>query len=440
MPEVLSLQIMDYQQTLNYLFTRLPMYSRIGAAAFKEDLTNTIALCKSLDNPQNKFKSIHIAGTNGKGSTSHMLAAILQTAGYKTGLYTSPHLKDFRERIRINGKMITETFVVDFVERIQALVNDLEPSFFEMTVAMAFDYFVKEQVDIAVIEVGLGGRLDSTNIISPELSIITNIGWDHMNMLGDTLEQIAFEKAGIIKHNVPVVIGEVLPETRDVFATKAQQEAASVAIATDEYYVPEWQTVNQELQVSVASKRNDERKTYLLDLTGIYQAKNILTVLETVKQLRINGWNITEQDLKTGLNHTKKLTGLHGRWEVIQQQPMIVLDVGHNEDGIKQITEQLEITDHENLHIIIGLVKDKEIEKLLSLLPKHAYYYFTKAQIPRALPEEQLAEKAKEAGLNGQHYSEVNMALKAAMNHAKKNDLILVCGSVFVVGEVLLPV
>jgi dihydrofolate synthase/folylpolyglutamate synthase len=437
LPEVLSLQAMDYIQTLDYLFTKLPMYSRIGAAAFKEDLTNTIALCKALDNPQTKFKSVHIAGTNGKGSTSHMLAAILQIAGYKTGLYTSPHLKDFRERIKINGEMITEPFVIDFVSRIKPLITIIEPSFFEITVAMAFDYFVKEQVDIAVIEVGLGGRLDSTNIITPELSVITNIGWDHMNMLGDSLAAIAFEKAGIIKHSVPVVVGEVLPETKAVFVSRVKDEEAAMIIATDELYVSDWQTDNHALQITVANKKNDERKSYELDLTGIYQTKNILTVLETVKQLKLQGWKIAETDLQKGLMHTKKTTGLHGRWEVIQEHPMIVLDVGHNEDGIKQIVEQLEITDHENLHIVIGLVKDKAIEKVLSLLPKHAAYYFTKAQIPRALPEEQLAAKANATGLAGLPYADVNTALKAAINHAKKKDLILVCGSVFVVGEVI---
>jgi dihydrofolate synthase / folylpolyglutamate synthase len=428
---------MNYTQTLHYLYTKLPMYSRIGAAAFKEDLTNTIALCGALGNPQTKFKSIHIAGTNGKGSTSHMLASILQTAGYKTGLYTSPHLKDFRERIKINGEMITEVFVIDFVKRIKPLIATIEPSFFEITVAMAFDYFVKEQVDIAVIEVGLGGRLDSTNIISPELSVITNIGWDHMNMLGDSLAAIAFEKAGIIKYQVPVVVGEVLVETKGIFASRAKEEDALMIIATDELYVSEWQSGNHTLQVTVANRKKDERKLYELDLTGIYQTKNILTVLETVKQMNLQGWKISENDLQEGLRHAKKITGLHGRWEVIHQKPLVVLDVGHNEDGIKQIVEQLEITDHERLHIVIGLVKDKAIEKVLSLLPKHAAYYFTKAQIPRALPEEQLAEKAHTIGLTGNHYADVNTALRAAMNHAGEKDLILVCGSVFVVGEVI---
>lgn len=431
---------MDYQQTLDYLFTKLPMYSRIGAAAYKEDLTNTIVLCQSLGNPQNKFKSIHIAGTNGKGSTSHMLAAVLQAAGYKTGLYTSPHLKDFRERIKINGAMIDEAFVVDFVERIKPLILSIEPSFFEITVAMAFDYFVQQQVDIAVIEVGLGGRLDSTNIITPALSVITNIGWDHMNILGDTLEKIAYEKAGIIKPHVPVIVGAVLPETKDVFISKAKQQGAPLIIATDQSYITDWHHENHLLQVTVAGNKNDERFTYHLDLTGIYQLKNILTVLETAKQMRKIGWDITEASLQKGLRHTKKTTGLHGRWEIVHEHPLIVLDVGHNEDGIEQIARQLEITDHEDLHIVIGLVKDKEADKVLSLLPRHASYYFTRAQIPRALPEEQLATKANGIGLNGHHYTDVNTALKIAMGHAKKKDLILVCGSVFLVGEVALDV
>jgi dihydrofolate synthase/folylpolyglutamate synthase len=428
---------MTYQQTLDYLFTKLPMYSRIGAAAFKEDLTNTIALCEALGNPHKKFKSIHIAGTNGKGSTSHMLAAILQAAGYKTGLYTSPHLKDFRERIKINGEMITEDFVVDFVERIKPLILSVEPSFFEITVAMAFDYFTRQAVDITVIEVGLGGRLDSTNIITPELSVITNIGWDHMNMLGDSLEKIAFEKAGIIKPAVPVVVGETLAETKPVFIDKAKKENAAIILAADQVYVTDWQEEPYSLQITVANKKSDERATYELDLQGIYQLKNILTVLASVKQLQQQGWQIKETAVQKGLRHTKKMTGFYGRWDIVHRQPMLVLDVAHNEDGIKQIAEQIEITDHDNLHIIIGLVKDKEVDKVLSILPKQATYYFTKAQIPRALPEDQLALKGSSIGLAGNHYPDVNTALKKAFSHAKKQDLILVCGSVFVVGEVV---
>lgn len=427
---------MTYQQTLDYIFAQLPMYSRIGAAAYRKDLTNTIALCKALGDPQNKFKSVHIAGTNGKGSTSHMLASILQSAGYKTGLYTSPHLKDFRERIRINGAVITEAFVVDFMERIQPHIPTLQPSFFEITVAMAFDYFAQEDIDIAVVEVGLGGRLDSTNIITPELSVITNIGWDHMHMLGNSLDLIAFEKAGIIKPGVPVVAGETLPETKPVFEKKAAAEHAALHIATDYFFVTDWHVLPQELKIDVANKQTGEHNSYHLDLQGIYQAKNLLTVLTAVKQLKEKNYHITIDAIQHGLRHTKQQTGLHGRWQIIHHHPLVVLDVGHNEDGIKQITEQVEITDHENLHIVIGLVKDKEVDKVLALLPKNATCYFTKAQIPRALPEDQLAARAMALGLKGNHYPDVNTALKAAMDHAKKKDMIVVCGSVFVVGEV----
>ena len=427
---------MNYQQTLDYLLTRLPMFSRIGAAAIKKDITNTVELCKELDDPQKKFKSIHIAGTNGKGSTSHMLAAILQTAGYKTGLYTSPHLHDFRERIRINGKMIPEQVVTDFTARIQPMIDKIEPSFFEITVAMAFDYFANEQVDIAIIEVGLGGRLDSTNIITPEISVITNISWDHMNLLGDTLELIAGEKAGIIKKNTPVVIGETIPETAPVFEAKALEENAPLHLATKDLYITEWNYEKHYLQATVANHANDERETYQLELAGYYQTKNLLTVLETVKQLQQKGWNISRKDIQKGLAHTKKLTGLHGRWELVHQKPDIILDVAHNEDGIRQIVKQLEISDHHQLHIVIGMVKDKEIEKAIKLLPKEAIYYFTKAQIPRALPEDKLASIAAANGLHGKTFPDVNSALKSARARADKSDLILVCGSVFVVGEV----
>ena len=412
------------------------MFSRIGAAAIKKDLTNTIMLCDFLQNPHNKFKTIHVAGTNGKGSVSHMLAAIMQTAGYKTGLYTSPHLKDFRERIKINGEMIDENSVVDFVEHIKPMIEKIEPSFFEITVAMAFEYFAKKQIDIAIVEVGLGGRLDSTNIITPEVSVITNIGWDHMNILGDTLEKIAYEKAGIIKKQIPAVIGESSPATKKVFEEKARQENAKIYFADHHHYAADWKFQHHELVVQVADTLTDERKNYRLDLPGFYQTKNLITVLETIKVLKEKGWKFTQQQIHEALQHVKKLTGLHGRWDIIHHHPTVVLDVGHNEDGIKQITAQIELTDYDNLHIVIGMVKDKEVEKVLSLLPKEAKYYFTKAQIPRALPEKQLAEKAKTAGLSGNFYPDVNTALKDAIQHADKKDLILVCGSVFVVGEV----
>ncbi len=427
---------MNYQETLDYLFTRLPMFSRIGAAAFRKDLANTIRLCEALGNPQLQFKSIHVAGTNGKGSTSHMLAAILQTAGYKTGLYTSPHLKDFRERIRVDGLWCNEQYVIDFTQRIQPLIETIEPSFFEITVAMAFDYFAKQQVEVAVIEVGLGGRLDSTNIITPELSIITNIGWDHMNMLGNTLEQIAFEKAGIIKSGVPVVIGEVIPETKLVF--EKQATGSPLFFAEEKRYVADWQYNHHQLAVEVVDNRHNEHQTYQLDLPGIYQTKNLLTVLEAVYQLQQKGWHIGTSIVQQALQHVKKLTSLHGRWEVIHQDPVVVLDVGHNTDGVKQVQKQIELSDYRHLHIVIGMVKDKEIDKVLALLPSHAAYYFTKAQIPRAMDEHHLQQLAANYQLRGESFSDVNTALKAALQHAHKDDMVLVCGSVFLVGEVRL--
>ena len=427
---------MTYLQTIEYLFSRLPMFSRIGAAAFKKDLTNTITLCKHLGDPHQKFKSIHVAGTNGKGSVSHMLAAILQTAGYKVGLYTSPHLKDFRERIKINGEEVKEEFVIAFTDNMKPLIEEIEPSFFEITVAMAFDYFAKQKVDIAVIEVGLGGRFDSTNIITPELSVITNIGWDHMNILGDTLEKIAFEKAGIIKQNTPVVIGEFLPETKTVFEKIATEKDATIYYAKENRNVLSWEWKKHELIVEVEEKGKTDHKKYQLDLPGLYQSKNLLTVLESCSVLKELNYDLNETDIRNGLQKTKKLTGLHGRWEIIHDHPIIILDVGHNEDGIKQITQQLELTTYHELHIIIGLVKDKEVEKVLSLLPHAAQYYFTRAQIPRALPADVLKAKAAEQNLNGESYPDVNTALKTAIARSHKDDLILVCGSVFLVGEV----
>ncbi|MDE3235520.1 MAG: bifunctional folylpolyglutamate synthase/dihydrofolate synthase [Bacteroidota bacterium] len=427
---------MNYQQTIDYLFHKLPMFSKLGAAAFRKDLTNTIALCEALGNPQQKFKSIHIAGTNGKGSTSHMLAAILQQAGYKTGLYTSPHLKDFRERIKINGHFCTEEFVVDFTERIQPLIEQLNPSFFEITVAMAFDYFAQQQVDVAVIEVGLGGRLDSTNIITPELSVITNIGWDHMNMLGDTLDKIAGEKAGIIKPQIPVVIGESLPETHQVFIAKADQEKAPIVFAQEQRYVADWKYEHHLLHVTIATRNNDNRAHYDLDLTGVYQTKNLLTVLEAVQELNMQGWQLSNETVHTALQQVKRTTGLHGRWELLHSSPAIIADVGHNVDGMKQIVQQLELSDYQHLHIIIGMVKDKDVDSVLKVLPHHALYYFTQSHIPRALEATSLQQKAKAYGLEGQCFNNVNLAVQQALQHAHKKDLILICGSVFLVGEV----
>ncbi|HEY4062204.1 MAG TPA: folylpolyglutamate synthase/dihydrofolate synthase family protein [Puia sp.] len=429
--------MMDYPQTLEYLFSKLPMYSRIGAAAYRNDLDNTLRLSAWLGNPERAFKSVHVAGTNGKGSTSHMLAAIFQEAGYKTGLYTSPHLKDFRERIRVNGEMISESFVVDFVERLRPLSEQMDPSFFEVTVAMAFDYFAQQQVDIAIIEVGLGGRLDSTNIIHPELSVITNIGYDHMNLLGDTLAKIAAEKAGIIKKKVPVVIGEHHPETAPVFEQKAKEEKAPLRYADHQHYISDWKYQRHNLVAEVATTPvANDKEYYTLDLGGIYQTRNLVTVLESVHILRGLGWKLEPSVVHQALKQVKRLTGLYGRWEIIHEHPQIALDVAHNEDGMRQLVRQIELTDHEELHIVLGMVKDKDISGVLALLPLQATYYFTRAQIPRALPEEELANLAGARGLKGQAYPTVAGALLAAKGHARERDLIVVCGSVFVVAEI----
>lgn len=429
---------MNYLQTVDYLYTRLPMFSRIGAAALKPDLTNTVRLCDALGNPHLRFRSIHIAGTNGKGSVSHMLAAVLQKAGYRTALYTSPHLHDFRERIRVNGEVISEEKVVAFVEKIQPLIETIEPSFFELTVAMAFEHFADEQVDIAVIETGLGGRLDSTNIIHPEVSVITQIGLDHQQLLGDTLAAIAGEKAGIIKQHTPVVIGESTPETLPVFRQYATEKQAPLLLAADRYRATEWFWDNHELIVNVAEAHHTDAQRYHLDLSGIYQVKNLLTVLTALSALREKGWNISQADTREGLHQVRRLTGLHGRWERISEHPTVILDVGHNEDGIRQIAEQLEVTTYHQLHIILGMVQDKSIDAVLALLPENAFYYFTQASLPRALPAGELQAKAFHYNLQGKIYPNVNTALATARAGAHKDDLILICGSVFLVGEVSL--
>jgi dihydrofolate synthase / folylpolyglutamate synthase len=426
---------MDYPQTIEYLFNRLPIFSRIGAAAYKSDLTNIRLLCNQLGNPESKFRSIHVGGTNGKGSTSHMLAAILQKAGYKTGLYTSPHLHDFRERIRIDGHMIPEKNVVGFTERIQNSIEQVEPSFFEITVAMAFDWFATEQVDIAVIEVGLGGRLDSTNIIVPEVSVITNISFDHMDLLGNTLEKIAFEKAGIIKPSVPIVIGEEQTEVKKVFIDVAEANGSPLHFASRKRFAGEWKTEGNGLFVQVTESHNNNKKNFHLDLPGLYQLKNLVTVIEVISMLNQKGYNISDNAMQLGLRQVKSLTGLHGRWEELHQNPLVVADVGHNEEGMKAIADQIENTDYEELHIILGMVKDKATELVLRHLPAMARYYFTRAQIPRALPESELAQHGEALGLKGDFYPNAKQALEAALLNAGQKDLILICGSVFLVAE-----
>lgn len=411
------------------------MFSKLGADAYKKDLHNIKELCNRLDNPQQHFKTIHIAGTNGKGSTSHMLAAILQQNGFKTGLYTSPHLEDFRERIRINGEMIPEQEVIDFTEQTRSWYDEIEPSFFEITVAMAFDYFKKEKVDVAVIETGLGGRLDSTNIITPELSIITNIGFDHMAILGNTLDQIASEKAGIIKAGIPVVIGETHPETKAVFTQKVIKENSTILFADQANTIDSWYFDEDHLLNAILSI-NDSKTMFKLDLPGLYQLKNLSTVWAAVQQLQKAGWNIDDGKAIKALSRVKSLTHLHGRWDIIDKNPLLVLDVGHNADGIRQILYQLEASTFKQLHIVIGMVKDKDISEVLRLLPKDAKYYFTQSHIPRAMPVDQFAALAKSFGLTGQSFDDVNLAIDQATSSANKEDMILVCGSVFLVGEV----
>ena len=442
---------MDYNATIEYLYTQLPMFTRDGASAFKKDLTNTIELCKRLGDPQHGFKSVHIAGTNGKGSTSHMLAAILQIAGYKTGLYTSPHLKDFRERIRINGQMISEQTVIDFVAAHRTDFEEIAPSFFEMTVALAFDVFAKEKVDIAIVEVGLGGRLDSTNIITPLLSVITNIGWDHMNMLGDTLQLIAGEKAGIIKPGIPVVIGENQPETAQVFIDKAKQEGSPIQFASDIWVIEEKSKVKSQksknqartelldLTITKTSPLTTHHSPFsiALDLTGIYQLKNVKTVLSAVEELRSQGFTITNEHIATALKQVKTLTGLHGRWEVLNMQPLTICDTGHNPDGIQEVVKNIAAINYEQLHFVIGMVNDKDITKVLALLPTKAIYYFCKPDIPRGLEAESMQQQAQSFGLHGNTYSSVKAALSAAQANATDNDLVFVGGSTFVVAEVV---
>jgi len=429
---------MNYQQTLDFLYRKLPMFTRIGAAAFKKDLTNTIILCESLKNPQNQFKSIHVAGTNGKGSTSHMLAAVLQAQGYKTGLYTSPHLKDFRERIRINGKMISKREVVKFVEAQEKLIEEIEPSFFEVTVALAFDYFARHQVDIAVIEVGLGGRLDSTNIIQPEISVITNISLDHMNMLGDSLEEIAGEKAGIIKKNIPVVIGETQEKSAPVFIQKAKEMNAPIAFADAELNVQNAKIKNTRLSLSVYQNQEMIYPNLICDLTGVYQYKNILTVIKALNTLKEKtNFKISDNSIYNGLKQVKKLTGLKGRWQTLQTNPLVICDTGHNEAGIAEVIKNINQTPHNKLHIVFGMVKDKDISKVLSLLPQNATYYFCKPDLERGLADKELALQASAFNLLGDSYASVLAAKEAAIKNAAIDDLVYIGGSTFVVAEAI---
>ncbi|HEY5822814.1 MAG TPA: folylpolyglutamate synthase/dihydrofolate synthase family protein [Cyclobacteriaceae bacterium] len=417
----------DYSATLRYLYDNLPVFQRVGASAYKPDLGNTLALCKVLGDPQHQFKSVHIAGTNGKGSSSHMIAAILQSAGYKTGLYTSPHLKDFTERIRINGKEVEQSFVVDFVERIKPAIEEIKPSFFEITVAMAFDYFSREHVDIAVIEVGLGGRLDSTNIITPLVSLITNISYDHKDLLGDTLPKIAFEKAGIIKRNVPVVISEYQSEVMEVFQRKAREEKAPLEVASERLVFDGSQVFD-----NGAIRFNNLNP----QLKGNYQKKNIPGVVLTIEKLKEQGFIISDDHIQNGIQQVTTLTGLKGRWQKLNDRPLMICDTGHNEAGIGEIVNQIKTLSFKQLHMIIGMVKDKDISGVLRLLPKDAHYYFCQANIPRAMSADDLYSKAKELGLQGEVIRDVNKAIIRAKNAAQADDLIFIGGSTFVVAEI----
>lgn len=407
--------MMNYRQTLEYLYSRLPVFQRIGAAAYKPDLNNTLALLEACGNPHIGLRSVHIAGTNGKGSTSHMLSSIFQEAGYKVGLYTSPHLKDFRERIRINGKMISRNAVVDFVKNNRAAIEKISPSFFEVTVALAFDYFKQQKTDIAIIETGLGGRLDSTNVILPELSVITNISFDHVQFLGNTIEKIAFEKAGIIKDQIPVVIGEFNKESAAVFQAVAKAKHTTIHFAS-------------KLRL---------KKKYPCQLKGEYQIHNIKTVICSIQILQHKNWKILEQHIRRGIAKVVDNTGLRGRWETIALHPKIICDIGHNAAGIKVVTSQLKKEKYKQLHMVIGAVNDKDISSMLKSLPKNAQYYFCKAAIPRALPETELMNLAKSFKLNGKAYPTVKRALNAAKKNASSTDLIFVGGSAFVVAEAL---
>jgi dihydrofolate synthase/folylpolyglutamate synthase len=431
--------VVTYQETLTYLYEQLPMFQRVGAAGFKKGLGNTLALAEALGHPERKFRSVHVAGTNGKGSSSHLLAAVLQAAGYKVGLYTSPHLREFTERIRVNGQELAPAYLVEWVARWRPLFEEVKPSFFEMCVALAFDYFAEQRVDIAIVEVGLGGRFDSTNIITPLVSLITNISFDHQALLGNTLPEIAGEKAGIIKSGVPVVVSQTQPEVSEVFRTEAAAKLAHLVFADQIYQAtfaaePSLETGLRPVRISQHSR------PYLpnaeLGLPGDYQQFNLPGVLATLDELRAQGFRITEAAVRTGLRQVTTLTGLRGRWSIIGRQPLVVCDTGHNAAGIKSVMTQLQRLPHERLHLVIGTVNDKDVASMLALLPKEGVYYFCVANIPRALAAGELAVQGAELGLHGQAYGSVAAAVAAARSAAGPADVVFIGGSTFVVAEV----
>ncbi len=406
--------MISYQETLDWMFQQLPMYQRQGKTAFKKDLTNILKFSEVLQQPQNNFKSIHVAGTNGKGSTSHMLASVFQEAGYKVGLYTSPHLRDFRERIKVNGKEVPESFVVDFIQKHRSFLETQKLSFFEMTVGMAFQYFSEQEVDIAIVEVGMGGRLDSTNILTPELSIITNIGLDHTQFLGTTYREIAVEKAGIIKKNNPVVIGETTSETKEVFVSKANSSNSCIVFAEE-----------------------NDFPSLECDLKGEYQKYNVRTVLHALELLKSKGWQLDKSSIENGLKSVKKNTGLRGRWDILKVQPKVICDTAHNKEGLTYVMNQLSKEKYEHLHMVLGVVNDKNLEDVLPLFPKKASYYFAKPAIPRGLDADELKKVSEKFNLKGKVYSSVEKAYLAANEKANLNDLIFVGGSTFTVAEII---
>lgn len=429
---------MNYQETIDYLLSYLPMFQRIGAAAYKADIYNTVELMKALGNPEKKFKSIHVAGTNGKGSSSHLIASILREKGLKVGLHTSPHLKDFRERIKIDNKMCDEEFVINFVENNKELIERIKPSFFETAVAMAFTYFAQENVDIAIIEVGMGGRLDSTNVINPLACLITNISFDHTQFLGNSLEAIAQEKAGIIKQNTPVVISQTQKETQNVFSAKANEKNSPICFA-DSYLSCENVNHSQGLLKMDIYKNGVERiKNLQSSLSGYYQQKNILGVVALIDTLnQYHNFNISDEEIKQGIENLSSNFPIAGRWQTLCNKPLTICDTGHNEDGLKYVIEQIKNTPHEKLRFVLAMVNDKDVNKVLSMLDKDAEYYLSQAKIPRALPVDELAEKAQQAGLSFTQYETISQALAKAQEEAEENDLVFVGGSTFTVAEVV---
>ncbi len=429
---------MTYSQTLEFLFSQLPAYHRIGKAAYKNDLNNTIALDNYFRNPHLKYLTIHIAGTNGKGSVSHMIASILQEAGYKTGLYTSPHLKDFRERIKVNGEMIAEYDVVAFVTKHRDIIESMKPSFFEMTVAMAFNYFAECRVDVAVIEVGLGGRLDSTNIIHPVLSVITNIGHDHMDLLGDTFEKIAVEKSGIIKKRVPVLISETQLETKEVFIKKANESDSQICFADKDFscILKKSESKNGEREYLMTNLSTNHKYQGTISLGGNYQSKNLQVVFAAFDILK-EVFDISEKNITEGIRKVILNTGLYGRWQILSTAPLTICDTGHNREGLEYVLDQIQHIQKSALHIILGFVNDKDLKSVLPLFPKDAHYYFTKASVPRALNEEILQLEASKYKLTGQSFPDVKTALSSARKNANNSDMIFIGGSTFIVAEVV---